>query len=110
MQNLHQSTWNHKILHVYRSSKDEQLFIWPLLQKEQKYKHGVQLKVKIHIIDIPMCFIRIIVFFGGAFECDQDLKFWDYGGTSAEPLCIEFYNFVQFYLSLYVSLTPIRLE
>jgi hypothetical protein len=33
MQNLHQSTWDHAILETDRSSKDEQLWIRPLLSE-----------------------------------------------------------------------------
>jgi hypothetical protein len=32
-ENLHQSTWDHEILHADRSSKDEQLLIRPFLLK-----------------------------------------------------------------------------
>jgi hypothetical protein len=41
--------WDHEITYAHRSSKDEQLLIRPLLQKNQKYKHGRQLKIKIHV-------------------------------------------------------------
>jgi hypothetical protein len=34
MQNLHQSTWDHEILYIDRSSKDEQLFIRSFLLKK----------------------------------------------------------------------------
>jgi hypothetical protein len=35
MQNLHHSTWDHKILYADRSLEDEQLLIRPLLQESK---------------------------------------------------------------------------
>jgi hypothetical protein len=48
MQNLHQSTWDHEILHTDRCSKNKQRLIRPFLSKTKKYEHGGRLNVKIH--------------------------------------------------------------
>jgi hypothetical protein len=49
MQNLHQSTWGHKILYTDRSSKDEQLLIKPFLLKIKNTNIRVT-NVKIHTL------------------------------------------------------------
>jgi hypothetical protein len=114
-QNLCQSTWDHEILYDDRPSKDEQLLMRLLLWRTKKYNGG-WLKVKIYILfygdnswtialqkwslvqwkitDIPTSFIWIIIFFYRAFEHGDDVKFWGYVGINAEPLCVEFCNFV----------------
>jgi hypothetical protein len=33
--------------------------------------------------------------FDAIFKYDDGAKFWGYVGINAEPLCVEFYNFVQ---------------
>jgi hypothetical protein len=81
--------WDHEILYAGRSLEDEQHLIRPLLGKNQKYKHGRQLKFKIHILfygDIVLYCMKLgrmkdhghtrkfcfnIVLFYGAFECDD---------------------------------------
>jgi hypothetical protein len=50
MQNLHQSTWDHEMLHSDRSSEDEQLLMRPLLRKSKKCEHYGRLKIKMHIV------------------------------------------------------------
>jgi hypothetical protein len=47
------------------------------------------------IMRIPASFILIIVFFDEAFKYDDCAKFWGYVGTNAEPVCVEFCNFMQ---------------
>jgi hypothetical protein len=49
MQNLHQSTWDHGILYVDRSSKEGQL-LETIFVKNKKYERGGQLKFKLHIL------------------------------------------------------------
>jgi hypothetical protein len=46
-------------------------------------------------MDIPTSFIWIIIMFDTVFKYDDGEKFWGYVGINAEPLCIEFCNFVQ---------------
>jgi hypothetical protein len=50
MQNLHQSTWDHKILYADRYLEDEQLLIRSLLRESEKYEHSGRLNVKTHIL------------------------------------------------------------
>jgi hypothetical protein len=49
------------------------------------------------IMDIPTSFIWNIVFFEEDFDYDSSLKFWGFVWTNAEPLCVEFCNFVQWH-------------
>jgi hypothetical protein len=44
---------------------------------------------------IPTSFIWIIILFGAVFNRDYGTKFLGYVGINAEPLCVEFCNFVQ---------------
>jgi hypothetical protein len=46
-------------------------------------------------MDIPISFIWIIILFDAVFKCDDGAKFWGYVGINAEPLYVEFCNFVQ---------------
>jgi hypothetical protein len=41
-------------------------------------------------MDVPTCFIWIIIFFNGYFEYGGISKLWSYAGTNAEILSIEF--------------------
>jgi hypothetical protein len=90
--------------------------------RNEKYKHEGQLKVKIHVLlygddswnvifrqmkfsavkvmDITTSFIWIIALFDKAFNCADGVKFWGYVGTNAEPLCVEFSNFVQCHMAV----------
>jgi hypothetical protein len=43
---------------------------------------------------IHKSFIRIIIFFGEAFQCGDGVIFWGYVWTQTDPLCIEFRNFL----------------
>jgi hypothetical protein len=47
---MHQSTWDNEFLCTAISLKDGQVLIGSLLQKNQKYEYGGQLKVKIHVL------------------------------------------------------------
>jgi hypothetical protein len=120
MKNLYQSTWDHEILYCDKSSKDKQLLVMQLLRKPKntnmagdwKFKYifyfmertyeplyllgkwrFVQRKIK----DIPTSFIWITIFIDGAFEYGGGSTFWGYVATNAEPLCVDFCNFVQFH-------------
>jgi hypothetical protein len=46
-------------------------------------------------IDTPTSFILIIIFFDEALKYGDGETFWGYVGTNAEPLCVNFCNFVQ---------------
>jgi hypothetical protein len=48
-------------------------------------------------MDIPISFIWIIILFDAVFiiKYGDGAKFWGYVGINAEPLCVEFCNFVQ---------------
>jgi hypothetical protein len=43
-------------------------------------------------MDIPTSFILIIILFDEVFKYGDGERFWGYVGTSAEPLCAEFFN------------------
>jgi hypothetical protein len=47
------------------------------------------------ITDVTTDFTLIIIFFDGAFEYGDSAKFWGYVEANAEPVCVEFCNFVQ---------------
>jgi hypothetical protein len=59
------------------------------------------------IMDIRTSFIRIIIFFDGAFQYDSGSTFWGYVGTNAELLFVKFCNICSImylrYLSCYCS-------
>jgi hypothetical protein len=44
--------------------------------------------------DKPTSFISVVILFDEAFNYGDGDKFWGYGGTNAEPLCVEFCNTV----------------
>jgi hypothetical protein len=46
-------------------------------------------------MDIPTSFICIIILFDALYKYDDGAKFCGYVGINAEPLCVEFCNFVQ---------------
>jgi hypothetical protein len=46
-------------------------------------------------MDITISFIWIIILFDAVFKYDDGAKFWGYVRINAEPLCVEFCNFVQ---------------
>jgi hypothetical protein len=50
LQNLHQSTWDHKILYAERSSQTEQFLNKPTFAGIQKCEYGGRLKVKINVL------------------------------------------------------------
>jgi hypothetical protein len=47
MQNLHQSTWDYKMLYADRYSEDEQLLMRPLLQESKNTNMGGGWKLKL---------------------------------------------------------------
>jgi hypothetical protein len=117
MKNVHKSTWHYTILFSGRCLEHEKVLIRPLLResKNTNIAGGWHLKFKfcfmerrleplhfeklsfVHwkIMDIPTSLIRIISFFGGAFEFGGGSKFWCCVWTNAEPHCVGFCNFVQ---------------
>jgi hypothetical protein len=46
-------------------------------------------------MDIPISFIWIIILFDAVFKYGDGAKFWGYVGINAEPLFVEFCNFVK---------------
>jgi hypothetical protein len=46
-------------------------------------------------MDTPISFIWIIILFDTVFKYGDGVKFWGYVVINAEPLCVEFCNFVQ---------------
>jgi hypothetical protein len=46
-------------------------------------------------MDMPISFIWIIILFDAVFKYGDGAKLWGYVGINAEPLCVEFCNFVQ---------------
>jgi hypothetical protein len=117
MKNLHQSTWDHKILYTDRSSKDEQLLMTPFLSKTKNTNMAAVWMLKFivcfvettneplhlgkwtlvqkEIMDIPTSFIWIVVLFDTVFKYGDGKKFWGYVVINAEQPCVEFCNFVQ---------------
>jgi hypothetical protein len=90
----HGGGWKLKFTFYYKQTTHEQLHL-------DKWSF-VQLK----IMDIPTSLIWTIIFFGEIFKYGGISKFWGYFGINAEPLCVEFCNFVQWhtfvnYLSCY---------
>jgi hypothetical protein len=57
--------------------------------------------VKDKDIGLPTSFIWINVLFHKAFKCGDGTKFWGYVRTNAEPLYVEFCNFVQCHVLVY---------
>jgi hypothetical protein len=118
MQNLHQSTWDHQILYTDKSSKDEQPLIRPFLSKTKNTNMAAVWMLKFIVCFVEttheplhldkwtldkssrtyLCFIWIIVLFDAVFKYDDGAKFRGYVGINAEPLCVEFCNFVQSYV------------
>jgi hypothetical protein len=47
---------------------------------------------------IPTIYIWIIILFDEIFKYSDGANLWGYVGTNAEPLCVEFCNFVQCYI------------
>jgi hypothetical protein len=54
MQNLHQSTMEHKILYSDKSSEEEQLLIRSFLRKKEKYEHTGCMKFKINTLPVTL--------------------------------------------------------
>jgi hypothetical protein len=52
------------------------------------------------IVDIPISWIRIIILFDAVFKYGYGAKFWGCVGINAEPLCVEFCNFVQCHIAV----------
>jgi hypothetical protein len=50
------------------------------------------------IMDIHISFIWIIILFDAVFKYGDGAKFWCYVVINAEPLCVEFCNFVQYHI------------
>jgi hypothetical protein len=46
-------------------------------------------------MDIPTSYFWIIIMFNAVFKHEDSVKFWGHVGINAEPLCVEFCNFVQ---------------
>jgi hypothetical protein len=53
-------------------------------------------------MDIPTSFVWTIISFDAVFKYDG-AKFWGYVGINAEPLCVEFCNFVQYIFVNYLT-------
>jgi hypothetical protein len=49
-------------------------------------------------MEIPIGFTCIIILSDAFFKYGDNAKFWGYVVTKAEPLCVEFCNFVQCYI------------
>jgi hypothetical protein len=58
-------------------------------------------------MDIPTSSIWIVILFDAVFKYDDGAKFWGYVVINAEPLCVEFCNFVQchFFVNYLTSAT-----
>jgi hypothetical protein len=62
MQNLHQPTWDHEILYVNRSSKDEQLPIRIALGGKKRCVEGMNVKINVLFTETtqePLHFIQM---------------------------------------------------
>jgi hypothetical protein len=51
--------------------------------------------MQLEIMDIPTSFIWIITFFIETFEHGNDANLWGCVGSSAQPLSVEFCNYLQ---------------
>jgi hypothetical protein len=105
-------------MYADRHLRDKQILAWLLLRRTKKYEHDGRLNLNftfcfmdrtqetLHVdkrslaiwntMDIPASLIWISICFEEAFEDGKDAKWWGYVVTNAEPLCVEFCNFVQY--------------
>jgi hypothetical protein len=66
---------------------------------EPLYLHKRSL-IQYMVMDICTIFIWNIILFYEAFKNGDNAKYWGYVCTNPEPVCVEFCNFAQCYLSL----------